>query len=193
MGSGRLSRNLDAIIVWGDTVNLHAWLVAATGLPPESVWAAYQDGAHEPPPGTDYVTYYEAGGEPETYLAHRFTLPEDLEDPVPENVERTVYGETPKTVTIMVFGNNRASIAIRIKNASELEEAVSALEPAIFQRVIPGSWRIQRLQDESGWNEWIQFDTTIHDIDYTTETVPTIQGSVITGAIGNMPVEVEEP
>lgn len=173
-------------------MNTHAWLVAATGLPEDSVWRAYQNSAHEPLPGADYVTYDEGTGTPQVFLSEQYDVP-DEPAPVPESVTLVRQSVTPTTVTIRVFGDNRNDTAKEITQAGPKDGATKALAPAVFQRVVNGSYMPLRLQRERGWMEWIQFDVLILDSVTTTEVVPTIQGSVITGDIGDMPVEVLEP
>jgi hypothetical protein len=174
-------------------MKLYEWLIAATGLPAASVWQAYQDSAHEPVRGTDYVTYDVTVKTPEVFLAHAYDLPEDPNDPVPEDIEKTTYGETSKTVTIRVFGPNRDANTIKIQQAGDKQAARLALYPSVFQRVVPGTDRVMHLPRESGWNNWNQFDIVIHEMDSTSEVMPTIQGSVISGTVGGEPVESEEP
>lgn len=174
-------------------MKIYEWLIAATGLPAANVWEAYQDSAHEPPVGTNYVTYYQGVENPATLTTYAYELPADPDDPVPEDIEKTTYGETPKTVTIMIFGPARAENAVKIQHAGNNQAARLALYPSVFQRVVPGTKRTMRLPRERGWHIWAQFDIVIHEMDATTETVPTIQGSLISGTVGGEPVEVEEP
>jgi hypothetical protein len=171
-------------------MNLHAWIVAATGLGADSVWRAYQRSAHTPVEGTDFVTYDLGRESPQVYLATKYDLPAEGE-PLPDDLPVTTYGETPKIVTIRVFGPNRYQNYRRIAQAGNKPEAREALAPAVLQRVVPGSFRVMREQRESPWTEWLHFDILIHEVDYTTHTEPSVQSVQLTGDVGALPVEVE--
>lgn len=174
-------------------MDLHAWIVAATGLAEANVWRAYQRSAHTPPEGTDFVTYASGAEVPQVYLSEGYdNLPAEGE-PLPDDLDHVTFGETHKTVTIRVFGPNRQANYHKIAQAGNKSEARLALAPAVFQRVVPGSFRPMREERESPWTEWLHFDILIHEVDSTTQTVPSVQGTHLTGDVGDLPVEVTEP
>lgn len=167
-------------------MNIHAWIVAATGLAPDVVWRAYQNSGHDLPDTVDHITYFELNRDRQT-LVH---TERDLADP--ENVAVTRTSETSFVYTIRIFGPDRDVMGLRIDQGALENAPRAALAPAIYRQVVSGP-RPVREERAPGWIEYVTMDVLIYEMEATVETVPAIQSSDLTGDVGGETMEVIEP